>query len=62
MHDRLLPGEGIAGVPQIIRALRDAGSTAPLGVEVFSDALVALDPSEVARRAYLAVTECVAKS
>jgi sugar phosphate isomerase/epimerase len=62
MHRRLLPGEGVAGVPEIIRALREGGSTAPLGVEVFSDTLTALAPDEVAQRAYRAVSECVAKS
>ena len=62
MHRRLLPGEGVAGVPEIIRALREGGSTAPLGVEVFSDTLAALEPSEVAKRAFRAVSECVTKS
>lgn len=62
MHRRLLPGEGVAGVPEILRALREGGSSAPLGVEVFSDTLTALEPGEAAQRAYRAVRECVAKS
>lgn len=62
LHRRLLPGEGGADVAGIIRALREGGSTAPLGVEVFSDVLSALEPTEAARRAYRAVRECVEKS
>lgn len=62
MTRRLLPGEGSADVPSIIAALRKGGSTAPLGVEVFSEALAALDPNEIARRAFEAATNCVKKS
>jgi sugar phosphate isomerase/epimerase len=62
MHRRLLPGEGIAGVPEIIRALRTGGSSAPLGVEVFSDVLMALEPTEVASRAFRATRSCIAES
>ena len=35
--DRVLPGEGIAGVGAIVRALEDAGWTGPYDLEVFSD-------------------------
>ena len=59
---RLLPGEGSADVPAIIRALRAGGSTAPLGVEVFSETLSELEPAEVAKRAFEAATDCVQKS
>ena len=59
---RLLPGEGDAGVPEILRALRTGGCRAPLGVEVFSQRLRALSPADVARRAYRAASDCLAKS
>ena len=62
MLRRLLPGEGNADVPSIIRALRKGGSTAPLGVEVFSETLATLEPAEVARRAFEAASSCVEKS
>lgn len=51
MHDRLMPGEGAAGVAALLRALRDQGCTAPFGVEVYSDELHELGPAEAARRA-----------
>jgi sugar phosphate isomerase/epimerase len=44
---RLLPGEG--AIP-LVRWLDAIGSTAPIGVEVFSSALDALPPVEVGRR------------
>ena len=59
---RLLPGQGDADVPAIIRALRSGGSTAPLGVEVFSETLAALPPEEVARQAFAAAKDCIKKS
>jgi sugar phosphate isomerase/epimerase len=59
---RLLPGQGDADVPGIIRALRSGGSTAPLGVEVFSETLAALPPEEVARQAFAAAKDCIKKS
>ncbi len=59
---RLLPGEGDADVPGILRALREGGAPAPLGVEVFSKALNELPAAEVARRAYAAVQSCLEKS
>ncbi|MBW2389141.1 MAG: sugar phosphate isomerase/epimerase [Deltaproteobacteria bacterium] len=62
MHRRLLPGEGDADVAGVIRALREGGSSAPLGVEVFSDVLAALEPGEAAELAYRAARACVEKS
>jgi sugar phosphate isomerase/epimerase len=49
LHDRYLPGEGAFDLVSLCRAL--AGSQAPIGVEVFSDALHALGPLEAAQRA-----------
>jgi sugar phosphate isomerase/epimerase len=51
LHRRLLPGEGAIDLPGILRALAAIGAPAPLGVEVFSDALAALPAAEAARRA-----------
>lgn len=51
MHDRRLPGEGAFDLPGIVRVLHEIGADAPLGVEVFSDALHALGAEEAARQA-----------
>ena len=51
LHERLLPGEGEFDLTALMRALLDIGSVAPVGVEVFSDALHDLAPVEAARRA-----------
>jgi sugar phosphate isomerase/epimerase len=51
LHDRLLPGDGDVDLVSLVTALRDVGAVAPIGVEVFSDALHALGPHEAARRA-----------
>lgn len=50
LNRRRLPGEGDIDLPAILRMLREGGSPAPLGVEVFSEELFALDPSDVATR------------
>jgi sugar phosphate isomerase/epimerase len=39
LHGRALPGEGEFDLTAIVAALRATGTTAPCGVEVFSDAL-----------------------
>jgi len=51
LHDRRLPGEGEFDLTGFLRALSAIGSAAPLGVEVFSDDLHRLSPTEAARRA-----------
>ncbi|MCZ6782826.1 MAG: TIM barrel protein [Proteobacteria bacterium] len=51
LRRRLLPGEGDIDLPSLLRILREIGSPAPLGVEVFSDTLAALPMDEAARRA-----------
>jgi sugar phosphate isomerase/epimerase len=55
MHGRLLPGDGSADLVGLLLALRNQGCMAPLEIEVYSDALAALDPFEAARRAYAAL-------
>jgi sugar phosphate isomerase/epimerase len=56
MHARKLPGTGAADVVGLLRALRAAGCTAPMEVEVYSDDLLAREPVEVARLAHAALT------
>ena len=51
LHRRLLPGEGDIDLVEILRLIDQAGSPAPVGVEIFSDALARLPAKEVARRA-----------
>lgn len=51
LHERLLPGTGQFDLTGLLRTLRASGTTAPLGVEVFSDALHALGADEAARQA-----------
>lgn len=51
LHDRLLPGAGALDLSGLLGVLDGAGCVAPIGVEVFSDDLHALDPIEAARRA-----------
>jgi len=51
LHDRLLPGEGELDLAEVIAGLSSVGATCPIGVEVFSDALDRLPPSEAARLA-----------
>ncbi len=62
LHERRLPGEGDFDLPRLVAALRAIGARAPLGVEVFSDALHALEPQEVARRAEEAMERLLAAS
>jgi sugar phosphate isomerase/epimerase len=51
LHARALPGDGEFDLPAIVGALRETGTTAPVGVEVFSDSLHQLPPAEAARSA-----------
>jgi sugar phosphate isomerase/epimerase len=51
LHRRLLPGAGEFDLAGIVGALADSGTTAPTGVEVFSDDLHRLGSDEAARRA-----------
>ena len=62
LHHRLLPGEGDIGVPELIRALDASGCRAPLGVEVFSDELVALPALEAGQRVAEATRAVVAEA
>jgi sugar phosphate isomerase/epimerase len=60
LHERALPGEGEFDLKLLVGALADIGANAPIGVEIFSDALHALAPIEAARRAGAAVRQLLA--
>ena len=62
LHRRLLPGEGDAGVANLIRILDAGGCQAPLGVEVFQDGLNGLPPAEVAQRVADATRAVIAEA
>ena len=51
LHQRELPGQGQFDLDAMVGALRHTGTTAPIGVEVFSDQLHALPPAEAAEAA-----------
>jgi len=51
LHHRRLPGEGDFELVGYLRALKEAGSRAPIGVEVFSDELHSLGADAAARLA-----------
>jgi sugar phosphate isomerase/epimerase len=51
LHARELPGKGAFDLVGMVRALGETGTTAPIGVEVFSDALHKLPPEDAARGA-----------
>ena len=50
LNRRRVPGDGDIDLPRILRYLRDGGSPAPLGVEVFCEELFDRPPDEVAVR------------
>jgi sugar phosphate isomerase/epimerase len=51
LHERLLPGDGEFPLHALLADLQATGTAAPLGVEVFSDVLSALNQEEVGRLA-----------
>ena len=51
LHERLLPGDGAFDLVGYLGALRAIGARAPVGVEVFSDALHGLGAAEAAAQA-----------
>jgi sugar phosphate isomerase/epimerase len=61
LHERLLPGQGELDLAGLMADLRATGTTAPIGVEVFSDALDELAPEDVGRRAGAALRSLRAK-
>jgi sugar phosphate isomerase/epimerase len=51
LHYRLFPGEGEFPLRALVRTLAAAGGLGSVGVELFSDAVDALPPADVGRRA-----------
>lgn len=51
LHARRLPGEGALPLVELLQVLKAQGAPAPIGVEIFSDALHRLGAREAARRA-----------
>lgn len=62
LHRRLLPGDGDIDLVAVLEALRAIEAPAPLGVEVFSDALAALPVLEAGRRVGAAARALLAKA
>jgi sugar phosphate isomerase/epimerase len=62
LHERRLPGDGSIDLVVLLGALHDIGCEAPIGVEVFSDALHALGPAESAQRAAEATRAVLARA
>lgn len=61
-RDRVMPGDGVAPLPQILGDLRDNGSRAVLSLELFSQAYWEKDPLVVATRGLTKMKVAVAKS
>lgn len=59
MMNRLLPGEGELNLRGLVDALAHSGSTAPMGIEVFSERLDGLSIGEVAQRCATALDYCL---
>ena len=62
LHSRELPGHGDLDLTGYLEALRAIGTDAPVGVEVFSDALHAQGPRPAARAAAEATRQVLADS
>jgi sugar phosphate isomerase/epimerase len=61
-RDRIMPGDGIAPLPEILRALRENGSHAVLSLELFSQVYWEKDALEVARTGLAKMKAAVEKS
>lgn len=61
-RDRVMPGDGIAPLPQILRTLRDNGSRAVLSLELFSQVYWEKDALEVAKTGLAKMKAAVEKS
>jgi sugar phosphate isomerase/epimerase len=51
LHERLLPGDGELGLESLVETFRRIDSLAPIGVEVFSDALHGRPADEIGHKA-----------
>ena len=54
-HQRLLPGEGVFPLQQLLACLREKQYQGPLGLEVFNDELKKQPPADVAQQAMTAL-------
>lgn len=54
-HHRLMPGRGQFPIETILRPLREANYSGPIGVEVFNDSMKAQEPEAIAREAMSAL-------
>jgi 2-keto-myo-inositol isomerase len=61
-RDRVMPGDGIAPLPQILRTLRDHGGRTVLSLELFSPVYWEKDPLEVARTGLAKMKAAVEKA
>ncbi len=61
-RDRVMPGDGVAPLPQILRWLRENGSRAVLSLELFSQKYWEKDAMEVARTGLAKMKNAVEKS
>lgn len=59
MQDRLLPGRGVADLGGFMHALAATGTTAPIGIEMFSAALDAFEPAAGAQACAAALDHCL---
>jgi sugar phosphate isomerase/epimerase len=62
LHERALPGDGQFDLAGIVGALLDTGTSAPIGVEVFSDALHARPAHQAAEAAATATRSVLARA
>lgn len=62
LHERLLPGDGELDLGSLLTTLQRIGCEAPIGVEVFSDALHELEPEEVGAQAGAAIRGAIGTS
>ncbi|MGQ9573694.1 MAG: sugar phosphate isomerase/epimerase family protein [Thermoguttaceae bacterium] len=60
--DRLMPGDGVAPMTQILRDLREIGFRGFLSLELFNKRYFQQDPLEVARTGLRKIQACVAKA
>jgi sugar phosphate isomerase/epimerase len=62
LHHRALPGQGEFDLPAIVGAVLATDTTAPIGVEVFSDSLHQLPAAEAARQAARATRQVIGQA
>ncbi|GAA0514029.1 hypothetical protein GCM10009414_24400 [Tatumella terrea] len=58
-HQRLLPGDGVFPLQQLLACLREKQYQGPLGLEVFNDELKKQPPADVARQAMAALRRLI---